>query len=316
VDGFGHQQAWRWIVPSSWKTFGRTVEITTIALLVLAVSYLWVNSDSDDAQVPQIPIQAPEAKTETVQLPYRPSVPTSTDAGTDRRPAKVSPPIEISPPADLYQPPYESPPDYGLAGEMRPCGADNQFASVVQAEEMMPQEVVEQAIWGIQADLRSSQDNYAGNSEQLFGLFYENLLPYFDMRFAGASVLGKHWRTATAGQKDRFVCAFQTIWIRRWATEWLELYEHDVEILPSEVPPSKRTHVVRTIYRFDDDSRVPIHYTFVNREDRWRIFDVTIEGVSYVRNYRKELEAEIRGSSLEKVIQRLENEAGIAPGGR
>jgi phospholipid transport system substrate-binding protein len=314
VDGFGNQQAWRWIVPSSWKTFGRTVEITTIALLVLAVGYLWVNSDSDDTEAHQVPSQAPDAKTETVQQPHRPPMSTATDAGTDRRPAKVSPPIEVSPPADLYQPPYESPPDYGLAGEMRPCGADDQFAPAVQAEGMMPQEVVEQAIWRIQADLRSSQDNYADNSEQLYDLFYEKLLPIFDMRFAGTSVLGKHWRTATAGQKDRFDCAFQIILIKRLATDLLECYQGELAILPFRGDAAKRTTTVKTNCQLIDGSSISVHYTLVNRENQWRIFDVTIEGVSYVRNYRAELDAEIRNSSLEEVIQRLEKDAEISLG--
>lgn len=240
-------------MPSSWKTFGRTVEIITIVLLVLAVSYLWVNSDWEDAEAPQVTSQAPDAETKTVQQPYRPPMPT------------VAEPIEVSPPADLYQPPYESPPVYGLAEEMRPCGTDDQFASAVQVEGMVPHEVVEQAIWGIQAKLRSSQDNDVDNPVQLYDLPYEYLLPYYDMRFMGGAVLGKHWRTATANQKDRFVCAFQTIWIRKWATGLSELYENDVEILPSEVSPSKRTHVVRTKAQLDDGSGIPINYNLVNR---------------------------------------------------
>ena len=45
------------------------------------------------------------------------------------------------------------------------------------------------------------------------------------------------------------------------------------------------------------------------------MFNVVIEGVSYVRNFRAELDSEIRASSLESVIERLEGEAGIAAGG-
>ena len=54
-----------------------------------------------------------------------------------------------------------------------------------------------------------------------------------------------------------------------------------------------------------------MHYTLVNREDAWRMFDVKIEGVSYIVNYRKELDLEIRKGSLESVIMRLEEDAGL-----
>ena len=63
--------------------------------------------------------------------------------------------------------------------------------------------------------------------------------------------------------------------------------------------------------RLDDGSKIPVDYTLVNRDERWRMFDVKIEGVSYVINFRKELESEIRATSLEAVIQRLERDAGL-----
>ena len=84
-----------------------------------------------------------------------------------------------------------------------------------------------------------------------------------------------------------------------------------VEILPYKGDANKRTTVVRTQVRRDDGSKIPVDYTLVNREDRWRMFDVKIEGVSYVINFRKELESEIRATNLEAVIQRLERDAGL-----
>ena len=84
-----------------------------------------------------------------------------------------------------------------------------------------------------------------------------------------------------------------------------------VEILPYKGDTSKRTTEVKTRVQLDDGTTIPVHYTLVNRSDQWRMFDVKIEGVSYIVNYRKELETEIRNSSLESVIRRLETEAGM-----
>jgi phospholipid transport system substrate-binding protein len=57
-----------------------------------------------------------------------------------------------------------------------------------------------------------------------------------------------------------------------------------------------------------------VNYGLVKRDDGWKIFDVTIEGVSYIRNFRAELDSEISSSSLEDVIARYESEAGSAGG--
>ena len=63
--------------------------------------------------------------------------------------------------------------------------------------------------------------------------------------------------------------------------------------------------------RLDDGTKVAVDYELVKRETGWLLFNVVIEGVSYIRNYRTELDSEMRGSSLDAIIERLEREAGI-----
>ena len=99
--------------------------------------------------------------------------------------------------------------------------------------------------------------------------------------------------------------------MQRYADGVVEFDMTRVEVLPYKGDASKRTTVVKTRVRLDDGSKVPVNYTLVNREDRWRMFDVQIEGVSYVVNFRKELDSEIRSTSLEDVITRLERDAGL-----
>ena len=284
-------------------------------LLVLAVSYLWVNSGSEDTEAPQVQSQAPDARAEAVQRTYRPPVPTATETGAYQRPVAVSPPIDNSPPADLYQPPKEPPPIYSSAGQMRPCDVADQFVTDRQAEKMTPYEFVEQAIRGIQAVLWSKQNIYDENLVELFDVFYENLLPYFDTHAVAQQVLAKHWRIATTDQRGRFDCAFQIVLNNRMATELLECYQGELAILPFSGDARKRTVIVKTRCQLVDGSSFSVNYTLLNQENQWRMFDVTVEGVSYVRGYRTELDAEIRNSSLEAVIQRLETDAEIALGG-
>ncbi|MDZ7770877.1 MAG: ABC transporter substrate-binding protein [Woeseiaceae bacterium] len=59
----------------------------------------------------------------------------------------------------------------------------------------------------------------------------------------------------------------------------------------------------------EDGTEVPVSYSLINRESGWQLFDVTIEGISYIRNFRSELNSEIGSKGLEAVITRLESEA-------
>ena len=174
-----------------------------------------------------------------------------------------------------------------------------------------PSDVIHDAIDLLTEGLDVRREEFAADEDVLFSFIDGILLPRFDRQFAASAVLTKHWRTATDEQKARFVEAFYITLVHRYAEGLLEFDTDRIEIMPYKGNARKRTTEVKTRVRLDDGTRIPVHYTLVNRKDKWRMFDVKIEGVSYVINYRKELDAEIRASSLEKVIQRLETDAGI-----
>jgi phospholipid transport system substrate-binding protein len=174
-----------------------------------------------------------------------------------------------------------------------------------------PSEVIEGAVDLLNEGLSDRKEELANDEAALRAFIDGILLPRFDREFAAGAVLGKHWRTASDEQRDRFVSAFYSALLQRYADGILEFDMGRVEILPYKGDDSKRTTVVKTNVRLDDGSKIPVHYTLVNREDQWRMFDVKIEGISYVVNYRKELDSEIRSSSLDAVINRLEREAGL-----
>ena len=174
-----------------------------------------------------------------------------------------------------------------------------------------PNQVIEEAVELLTEGLDTRRDELAADDNALRDFIDGILLPRFDRDFAAAAVLGKHWRSADDAQKQRFIDAFYESLLQRYADGVVEFDMDRVEILPYKGDAKKRTTVVRTQVRRDDGSKIPVDYTLVNREDRWRMFDVKIEGVSYVINFRKELESEIRATSLEAVIQRLERDAGL-----
>lgn len=184
------------------------------------------------------------------------------------------------------------------------------FANTAHAAS--PSEVIDEAVMLLSEGLNGRKAELEADRDALHEFIDGILLPRFDSRFAAGAVLGKHWRTASNEQKDRFIAAFYTTLLQRYAEGLLEFSMDRVEVLPYKGDPTKRTTEVKTRVKLEDGTVIPVHYTLVNREDKWRMFDVKIEGVSYVVNYRKELDSEIRRSSLEDVIKRLEDEL-IAP---
>lgn len=179
----------------------------------------------------------------------------------------------------------------------------------VSAIAQSPNAVVNEAVALLTEQLNGRKDELATDREALYALINDILLPRFDRRYAAQLVLGKHWRSADDAQRQRFIDAFYSSLLHRYADGVLEFEQDRVEVLAYRGDPSKMRTMVRTIVRLNDGTKVPVNYGLVKRDDDWLLFDVTIEGVSYVRNFRAELDSEIRATSLMQVIERLESEA-------
>jgi phospholipid transport system substrate-binding protein len=148
----------------------------------------------------------------------------------------------------------------------------------------------------------------------LYVLIDEILLPRFDRKYAAQLVLGKNWRIADEAQRERFIEAFYQALVRRYADGVLEFEQERVKVLPFRGDLTKKRTKVRSTVQLNDGSKVAVDYELVKRDSGWLMFNIVIEGISYVRNFRAEMDSEIRGSSINAVIERLEGEAGITHG--
>ena len=174
-----------------------------------------------------------------------------------------------------------------------------------------PNSVIEESVVILTEKLDGRKAELAANRPALYELIDSILLPRFDRKFAAQAVLATHWRTASDEQRERFIEAFYQALLRRYADGILEFDPNKITILPFRGDESKKRTKVRTTVDLDDGSKVAVDYDLVKRGSDWLVFNVVVEGVSYIRNFRAELDSEINSSSLNAVIARLEKEAGI-----
>jgi phospholipid transport system substrate-binding protein len=179
------------------------------------------------------------------------------------------------------------------------------------ADDSTPTAVIESAVTLLAEKLDGRQEELASDRDSLYALIDDVLLPRFDRKFAAQMVLAKHWRTADETQRTRFIDAFYQALLRRYADGLLEFEQDRVTVLPFRGDESKPRARVKSTVLLNDGTKVAVDYELVKRESGWLLFNVVIEGVSYIRNFRTEVDSEIRSSSLDAVIERLEDEAGI-----
>lgn len=178
------------------------------------------------------------------------------------------------------------------------------------AHAQSPVEVIREASSELAAQLSERKDELSTDQQALYEMVNGIILPRFDRRYAAQLVLGRNWRSASTEQRNAFIDAFYNDLLRKYADGVLEFNEDRIEILPFRGDESRGRVIVKTRVTLDDGTAVPVDYGLSNRSGDWKVFDVVIEGISYVRNFRAELNSEIQSSSLDAVIERLQSVAG------
>ena len=151
--------------------------------------------------------------------------------------------------------------------------------------------------------LRANRDAYAKDHKKLYAMVDEVVLPQFDFRAMSRSVLARHWREATEDQRARFTKEFRDLLVRTYATALLKYTNEEIVFLPFSVKAGDQTAVVRTeVKQASGAPPVAIHYGFFHTDGAWKVYDLTIEGVSLVTNYRSTYAAKIKNEGLDALI--------------
>jgi phospholipid transport system substrate-binding protein len=175
-----------------------------------------------------------------------------------------------------------------------------------------PQQLIEQVSRDLLHEIDANRAALAKDPAKLRALVDRVLLPDFDAEYSAQLVLGKYWRTATEQQRHRFVDAFIQSMMRKYGNALLDFTADRLLILPFKGDPTADRATVRTEVKRDNGTPVPVNYSLRATPKGWKAWDVTIEGISYVKNFKTDFGAEIEAKGLDAVIQRLESE-GAAP---
>jgi phospholipid transport system substrate-binding protein len=184
-------------------------------------------------------------------------------------------------------------------------GSQEALDDGTQSPSLTPNEVVEATATSIAEELDGQQAHLKDNPAELYALIDGLLLPHFDTRYAGRLVLGNHWKNATVEQRDRFIDVFYQFLVQSYADGILGFEQESLMILPPAGESDGKRAVVKTTIRMEDGNVVPVNYSMRNSSAGWRVYDVRIEGVSYIQNYRNQLNAEIKALGIDAVIERL-----------
>jgi phospholipid transport system substrate-binding protein len=177
-----------------------------------------------------------------------------------------------------------------------------------------PDALVKRTAEDVLATVKSDTDIQAGNQEKIFALTEEKILPNFNFDKVSRLVLGKNWTKATPEQKTGFQAEFRTLLIRTYATALSKYKNQTIEYKPLKMADGATTVSVKTAIVQPGGQPIAVDYSLEKQADAWKVYDIVIEGVSLVTNYRGQFAQEIRQNGLDSLIKKLadKNKAATA----
>lgn len=181
-------------------------------------------------------------------------------------------------------------------------------SAAAQTELKAPQLIIQETSNKLQGLLKEEAESLK-DINRVREVVTEFIEPNVDFHRISSAIVGrKYWRSATDDQKNRFKHEFKEKLIRTYATAFDGFKEWSIRFLPLRQSKNKKYVTVKTqILRPGGAPAVSVDYKMYNKKEQWKIFDVSIEGISVVTNYQKTIKRRIREAkgSLETVIQQL-----------
>lgn len=180
------------------------------------------------------------------------------------------------------------------------------FAVPAFAQELGPEELVRKVTADVLEAVKTDKQLQAGDRKKTLALAEQKVLPLVDFQEAARLAVGKAWQSATPEQQQRIASEFRSMLVRIYSNA-IDVYRgQTMKVLPVRMAPNATEVTVRNQYLREGRPPVPVEYAMKKTPEGWKIYDITIEGVSLVLTYRAEFEQISRTSGIDGLIKRLQ----------
>jgi len=186
------------------------------------------------------------------------------------------------------------------------------FTSSVHAAEMPPDVLVKETAQDVLAIVKKDKDIQAGSQKKIMDLVEAKVLPHFDFKLMTQYAVGKHWRHANTAQQEALVNEFRTLLVRTYSTSLSAYKNQTIEYKPLKMQPSDTDVTVKTQVVQPGGQPIPIDYSLQKEANGWKVYDVVVDNVSLVTNYRGSFGTEIRKSGIDGLIKTLTEKNQVA----
>jgi phospholipid transport system substrate-binding protein len=169
-----------------------------------------------------------------------------------------------------------------------------------------PEEFMQGVVNNILGEVKTERQQLKQDPDKLRQLVINGIMPHVDFPYVSQLVLGQYWRTASPQQRDDFMAAFRDMLMRTYADALLSYEDQTIKYLPSHNDPKAPDANVNSQIIPKNGEPISVTYRlYRNKQNEWKVYDITVEGISLVTNYRNTFANEVRTGGLDNLIQKL-----------
>lgn len=181
------------------------------------------------------------------------------------------------------------------------CG----LSAWVSAEEQTPEQIVEQTSTELLQIINEQSERIKTEEGYVNQVINDLILPVIDLQSMGKLILGKHWKTASDEQRSQFIEQFKSMLVRTYAKSVADFGHAKVKVFPPKSDQKGKRHRVKSHLDLGSGTPLQVDYVFRRKDDSWKVFDLVVDGLSLIKNFRTSFSQEISETSLDALIERL-----------
>ena len=169
----------------------------------------------------------------------------------------------------------------------------------------LPSDVVKATAESVISHIEENRSVLEKNPEKIYDLVNQLIIPRFDFVSMSKWVLGKHWKQASEEQRSEFIIQFKELLVRTYARALLEYSGQEIKYFPVEQNPESNLAVVKTELTSKSSAQLPILYRMHQKNEEWKVVDVSVDGVSLVTTYRGSFATQIKKNGFDSLLNEL-----------
>lgn len=173
------------------------------------------------------------------------------------------------------------------------------------AEQQAPDVLVRETTELLLQTIRSDPEIAAGNRKRITEVVEANLVEHFDFERMTRLAVGKDWRRIDPERRPELIGEFKTLLVRTYSVSLAEYRDQVISYKPVSVEPGARSVVVQTTITQSGTSPISMNYRMAATPEGWKVYDVIVEGVSLVINYRSLFNSTVESSGVDGLIKLL-----------